>query len=318
MAVVGVHLGATNVVTLAFDGTRDPAGSIRLKTPQRGDRREVVDVLEAGVRSAVDDAGLALADLEVIGVGTPGVVMGATVGGASNVAGWSERFSLGDMLQDRLDIPVRVVNDVTAAAVGEHREGAGRGSDDVLVVFVGTGVGAGLILDGTPYFGVHGGAGEFGHMVVELDGVECPCGRRGCVEAYAGRRALADAVEAAVARGEETVLPDLMKERGKSRLGSGVFRAALDAGDRLTVHLLERAIGALGAGIASAVNLLDVDHVVVGGGLADKLGDWFHFRLEAAMRPHLFLQPPTVRLARAELGYEAGARGAALLAAESG
>ncbi len=253
-----------------------------------------------------------------MGLGPPGVVMGGTVGGASNVPGWSERFSIGDMLHDRLQTPIRVVNDVTAAAVGEHREGAGAGMDDVLVVFAGTGVGAGLILGGTPYEGASGGAGEFGHMVVVLDGAMCPCGRRGCIEAYAGRRAMENAAERARRQGTATVLFDVMERKGKDRATSGVFRDALAEGDELTSDLLHQGINALAAGIASAVNLLDVEAVVVGGGLADKLGDWFQIRLEAAMRPHLFLQPPEVRLLAATLGDEAGALGSALLAREAG
>jgi glucokinase len=252
-----------------------------------------------------------------MGIGTPGVVIGGTVGGASNVPGWSERFSLGDMLHDRLQRPVRVANDVTAAAVGEHRAGAGQGLEDVLVVFVGTGVGAGLVLRGEPYEGASGGAGEFGHMCVVLNGAMCPCGRRGCVEAYAGRRAMEQAAERARTTGRETILFDVMERKGKRRPTSGVFRDALREGDELTADLLHEGIGALAAGVASAVNLLDVEAVVVGGGLADKLGDWFMVRLESAMRPHLFLQPPEVRLLPATLGDESGALGAALLAREA-
>lgn len=314
MRTVGVDLGGTNTYTLVLDQDGTRLGSSKMKTPVSGDHLGVIDVIEAGVLAACDDAGIKAGDLDAAGIGTPGVVIDGTVGGASNVPGWSERFSLGDMLNDRLDLPIRVANDVTAAAVGEHREGAGKGLDDVLVVFAGTGVGAGLVLDGRPYEGASGGAGEFGHMVVVLDGAVCPCGRRGCIEAYAGRRAMEQAAERARLKGAGTILFDVMERKGKHRPTSGVFRDALEEGDQLVADLLHEGIAALAAGIASAVNLLDVEAVVVGGGLADKLGDWFHIRLEAAMRPHLFLQPPEVRMLPATLGDEAGALGAALLA----
>lgn len=319
MVTIGVDLGGTNTYTVVLDDDGARRGSAKMGTPLSGDRLGVIDVIEAGILGACDDAGLGVGDVDAVGIGTPGVVIKGTVGGASNVPGWSERFSLGDMLRDRLGggVPVRVVNDVTAAAVGEHREGAGVGTTDLLVVFVGTGVGAGLVLGGQSYEGASGGAGEFGHTVVVMDGAICPCGRRGCVEAYAGRRAMEQAAERARTRGVDTILFDLMERRGKPRLTSGVFREALDAGDDLAGNLLQQGINALGAGIASAVNLLDVEAVVVGGGLADKLGDWFQIRLEAAMRPHLFLQPPTVRLVPAALGDVAGALGAALLAREA-
>lgn len=318
MRTIGIDLGGTNTYTLVLDEDGTRLGAAKMKTPLSGDHLGVIDVIEAGVLAACDDAGVEMDDVDAIGLGTPGVVMDGTVGGASNVPGWSERFSIGDMLHDRLQTPIRVVNDVTAAAVGEHREGAGAGLDDVLVVFAGTGVGAGLILRGQPYEGASGGAGEFGHTVVVLDGARCPCGRRGCVEAYAGRRAMEQAAERARAEGVSTALFDVMERRGKDRATSGVFRDALEEGDELTSDLLLQGIGALAAGIASAVNLLDVEAVVVGGGLADKLGHWFQIRLEAAMRPHLFLQPPEVRVLAATLGDEAGALGSALLAREVG
>lgn len=317
MPWVGVDLGGTNVfaVTTEPDGT--VTGRARLRTPLAGERLLVVDVLETAVRETVADAGLDLDDVAGVGVGTPGMVMGDTVGGASNVPGWSERFSLAEMLHERLERPVRLTNDGTAAAVGEHRWGAAAGHDDAMFVFSGTGVGAGLVLAGRPYEGGHGGAGELGHTVVVRGGATCPCGRRGCVEAYAGRRAMEQAAARAVEQGRDTRLFDLAREMGREQATSAVFRAALDEGDELVTELLADAIAALGAGIASAVNLLDVDIVVLGGGLSDELGDWYRHRIEAAMRPHLFLYPPTVKMAPAALGREAGAIGAAVLAADA-
>lgn len=315
MLTVGVDLGGTNVHTLVVDAEAEPIGSAKLKTPVGGDHLGVIDVIETSVRDACGEAGVQLEDIDAIGVGTPGVVIDGTVGGASNVPGWSQRFSLGDMLRDRLKQPIRVANDVTASAVGEHQQGAGVGFDNLLVVFVGTGVGAGLVLGGQPYEG-NGGAGEFGHMVVTREGAICPCGRRGCIEAYAGRGAMERAAERARSLGQDTILFEVMERKGRHRPTSGVFAQALADGDELVADLLGEGLSALGAGVASAVNLLDVEAVVLGGGLADKLGDWYRIRLEAAMRPHLFLQPPTLKLLPAALGDDAGAMGAALLARE--
>lgn len=315
MLTVGVDLGGTNVHTLVVDADGEPIGSAKLKTPLSGDHLGVIDVIETTVRDASEEADVQLDDIDAIGVGTPGVVIDGTVGGASNVPGWSQRFSLGDMLRDRLKRPIRVANDVTASAVGEHQQGAGVGFENLLVVFVGTGVGAGLVLGGQPFEG-NGGAGEFGHMVVTREGAICPCGRRGCIEAYAGRGAMERAAERARSLGQDTILFEVMERKGKHRPTSGVFAQALGDGDELVADLLGEGLSALGAGVASAVNLLDVEAVVLGGGLADKLGDWYRIRLEAAMRPHLFLQPPTVKLVPAALGDDAGAVGAALLARE--
>jgi glucokinase len=311
---VGLDLGGTNLYAVVLEG-EEVIGRAKLRTPSSGDRTSVLDVMDAAVHDAIGDADRSFDEVTGIGVGSPGVVMEGTVGGASNVPGFFERFSLAELLHQKVDRPVRITNDVTAAAVGEHRLGAARGTDDVLTVFVGTGVGGGIVLGGEPFEGGAGGAGEFGHVVVRQGGAVCPCGRRGCVEAYAGRRAMELTAERALAAGRSTILFDVMREKGKSRATSGVFKEAYERGDELVADLIDEAIEALGAGIASAVNLLDVDVVVLGGGLADKFGERFRMRVDAAMRPHLFLHPPRVKLLAATLGDEGGAVGAALLAA---
>jgi glucokinase len=314
---VGLDLGGMNIHALVLDGGDEIRGRAKLKTPTSGDRTSVLDVLEAALHAACGEAGVDAADVEGVGVGTPGVVIEGTVGGASNVPGFLERFGLADLLQQKIERPVRVVNDVTAASVAEHRLGAGRGVDDLLAVFVGTGVGGGLVLEGRPYLGATGGAGEFGHMIVQQGGAVCPCGRRGCVEAYAGRRAMALAAERAHANGRPTILFDLQEDMERTRPSSGVFQRALQRGDELVADLVDDAVEALGTGVASAVNLLDVELVVLGGGLADRLGETFRLRVDAAARPKLFLQPPKVRVVAAQLGDEAGAIGAALVGREA-
>jgi glucokinase len=150
-------------------------------------------------------------------------------------------------------------------------------------------------------------------VVVALGGRRCPCGRRGCVEAYAGRRALEERARRLAKRGARTRLFALAKRKDKERLTSGVWAEALERGDPLATRLIERAIRALGAGAGSAVNLLDVEGVVIGGGLGSRLGAPYAERVAAAMRPHLFRdeRPPVVRLST--LGDHAGAIGAALL-----
>lgn len=317
MLTVGVDVGGSAVHALVLEAQGDEdalVGRAHLRTPMTGDRTDVLDVMAAAVHDALDDAGRGLDDVAAVGVASPGVVVDGTVGGSFNVPGWHDRFSIQQLFHERVGRPCRVVNDATAAAVGEHRLGAGRGHDNLMYVTIGTGVGGGLILNGRAYEGRSGGAGEFGHTVVERGGALCPCGRRGCVEAYAGRRAMAQAAERAAAAGRDTILFDVKDEQGKRRLSSGVFRAAFDAGDPFVADLIDDAVWALGAGVASAVNLLDVELVLIGGGFADKFAPAFVYRVEAAARPNLFLQPPHVRFAPAEMGEDGGAAGAALLA----
>ena len=221
-------------------------------------------------------------------------------------------FELGATLSRELGTQVFVGNDVDVATDAEYRLGAGRPYKSLLGVFWGTGVGGGLVLDGKPWAG-RGGAGEIGHMVVKMGGARCPCGRKGCLEAYAGRAAMEARARRRVKQGKHTDLFTIMQEHGRSRLTSSIWAHALDRGDKLTHKLVAQAVSALGVGIASAVNLLDVEAVIIGGGLGVRFGQPYVERIADAMQPHLFndSRPPDVLVAA--LGDLGGALGAALL-----
>jgi glucokinase len=201
---------------------------------------------------------------------------------------------------------------VQVATDAEFHLGAGKPYPSLLGVFWGTGVGGGLILDGKAWLG-RGGAGEIGHMVVKLGGARCPCGRRGCMEAYAGRAAMEARARRQAKKGKDTVLFKLMEEHGRTRLTSAIWAHALEHKDQLAIDIIDRALKALGAGVASAINLLDVEAVIIGGGLGVRFGQPFADRIGHAMQPHLFNDghPPDVHVAA--LGDLGGAIGAALL-----
>jgi glucokinase len=179
-------------------------------------------------------------------------------------------------------------------------------------VFWGTGVGGGIVLDGKPWLG-RSAAGEIGHVVVQMGGRRCPCGRRGCMEAYAGRLALERRARELEDKGQHTKLFEIMEERGRDRLTSGVWARALKAEDEVAQKLIAQAVEAMGAGIASSQNLLDVEAVVIGGGMGLRLGEPYVRKILDAMMPHLFVdsQPPAVL--GATLGDLGGAIGASLL-----
>ena len=316
MLTAGVDLGGTKVqgVIVGDDGSR--TGEARGKTPVEGGPAAVVAEITSVVKAAAKDAKVPVSKLAGVGIGSPGRVDQETgdLFGAANLPGFGDPVPLGSMVASALRVKRVVVdNDVAVATLAEHRLGAGRGFDDLLVVFAGSGVGGALILGGQLHMGAHGAAGEIGHVVVVDGGELCPCGRRGCMEAYAGRVALERAARAAAASGRPTELLAIQEHLGRSRMSSGVWKAALDAGDPLAHELIDRAVEALGAAIASAVNLVDVEAVLVGGGLGDKLGEPFVRRIETAMVPHLFLPPSQLMVRPGELGDDAGAMGAARL-----
>ena len=310
----GVDLGGTKIQAVILDPQTEIVGQARRPTPTAGGPQAVTAEIAETLREAAEAADVETSSLAGVGVGSPGAVdaHAGVVEQARNLSDWDRPFPLGPALETALGTDVVLGNDVQVAIEAEFALGAGREFSSLLGVFWGTGVGGGLVLEGRPWLG-RGAAGEIGHMVVRRGGARCPCGRRGCVEAYAGRGAMEARARELVERGRQTDLFEIMEERGRTRLQSGIWARALKRADPMAVTLVDRAIAALGAGIASAVNLLDVEAVVIGGGLGTRLGPRYVERIEQAMAPHLFMSERPPALSVAALGDLGGAIGAALL-----
>jgi glucokinase len=312
----GIDLGGTKIQTAVVDARGDVVGQARQPTPTSGGPQDVAEAMAAALREAAKEAGVESSELAGVGVGSPGDADDKTgiVSGARNLPGWEGSFPLAEVLKKALGTEVRIGNDVQVATEAEFHLGAGQEFRSLIGVFWGTGVGGGLVLDGKPWLG-RGAAGEIGHMVVKRGGAKCPCGRRGCLEAYAGRSAMEAEARRQHEEGHKTDLFKLMEKHGKPRLTSGIWERALDHGDKLTEQLIERAIEALGTGIASAVNLIDPEAVIIGGGLGVRFGERLMGPLTTEMDKHLFVneRPPAVRVVT--LGDLGGAMGAALLVA---
>jgi glucokinase len=315
----GIDLGGTKIQAAIVTVKGEVIGDAKLPTPTKGGPEDVARQMAEALTQAAGAAELASDSLGGIGVGSPGDVDEATgvVSEARNLPGWDGSFELGPWLENALGAPVRLGNDVDVATNAEFELGAGKPYQSLLGVFWGTGVGGGLILDGKRWLG-RGAAGEIGHMVVKKGGARCPCGRRGCMEAYAGRAAMEAKARRDVDRGTKTDLFKLMEKHGRDRLVSSIWQRALDHGDEYTEQLLDRAVKALGAGIASAVNLLDVEAVIIGGGIGVRLGEPYAEKIKERMHRHLFVdqRPPAVHVAA--LGDFGGAIGASLLFEGSG
>jgi len=291
------------------------AGQARHLTPQTDAPAVMAEIVET-VKEALGAAGAAVSDLRALGIGTPGTVDSATghVSRSSNVPGFLHDVALGPTVSSALGgVTVTVDNDVRSAVTGEHVRGAGRPYQNLLGVFVGTGVGGGIVIDGKLQRG-RGSAGEIGHTVVKRGGRRCPCGRRGCLEAYAGRLAIERVARDRQARGVRTKLFDVMERKDKDRVSSSVIATALDKGDPLTVRLVHQAVRALGLALANAQNLLDLEAIILGGGLGDRLGPPFIQRVDEEMIRHLRNPDRPPVLLGTELGDLSGAVGAAVIA----
>jgi len=221
-------------------------------------------------------------------------------------------------LAEKLGLPVALDNDVTLGALGEGAFGAARGVSNSVSIFVGTGIGAGILIGGEVYRGFNQTAGEIGHMVVEFGGPKCGCGTRGCLEAVASRTAIEREIRAAIKGGEKSVIPDLLK-KNTSAIKSGTLKSAVDLNDAVTIQVLEKAAQYLGIGVLNIVHLFSPEMVVLGGGVMESLGERLlpiveetarKFGLEGAFRD--------VQIVLARLEDDAVVLGAAELARRKG
>jgi glucokinase len=314
----GIDLGGTKIEAIVVDGANKVLGGARHPTPISGGPADVATVMAAAIKEAATAADTTTENLSGIGVGSPGSVDSTqgTVASARNLPGWDGSFELGPTLADQLGTQVTVGNDVQVAIDAEFKLGAGHSYGSLVGVFWGTGVGGGLILDRELWRG-RGGAGEIGHIVIQQGGRKCPCGNKGCLEAYAGRAAMEARARKQIAKGRKSDLIKIMKSKERPHFTSAVWAEAVKHGDELATELIDDAVSALGAGIASAVNLLDVPAVVIGGGLGVRFGEPYVERMRKAAAKHLFPGHQTPDIHLTSLGDLGGALGAALLATEA-
>ncbi|RMH79771.1 MAG: ROK family protein [Actinomyces sp.] len=307
---VGIDLGGTKTMgVLLVDG--EVVARCKKATPRKGGPDDVLAVV-AAVVDAVDPGGGA-----PLGIGVPGPVRPGSgrVPAAPNLPGWDHEVAVADELARLTGRRVVVDNDVNVGTLAEHRLGAGRGTDDLLGVFVGTGVGAGLVLDGRLRHGPRGLAGEIGHTFVafrDLRDPEVP--GRGELEDYAGRNALERRARHLHEQGRPTLLVELA---GRKRMKSRIWAEAVEAGDEVATELVADAASALAAALASVVALVDVERVVLGGGLAERLGRPFRTAVEAELAERAFAGGG-VPVVPAALGDVGGAIGAALRVGDEG
>lgn len=308
LTVVGVDVGGTNIEAGLVDADHHVLGRAKTSTPTGGPE---------AVIEAIADLVKALGDPpDVVGVGIPGVVHRGAVLTVPNLANWHDHVDLAENLRGRMGVPVALGNDANLGLLGEWLAGAARGAHNALGVWMGTGIGGALIIDGRPFTGSRGAAGEIGHLIVRADGALCTCGRRGCAEGYAGRRSMTGAATAMVDAGRRSTLYRIRDKYQKMSLTSKVWAKALAQQDELATELFNQGIETLGIAIGSAINLLDLELVVVGGGLAEKLGQDLADRLAAAAAPWMVQPDPDLRFVVAELGDDSGVVGAAAIGRE--
>ena len=313
--VIGVDMGGTKILSAVIDADGNILGTAKVPTKADKGVSAVIDRIADSIRKAVDKSGVDSESIQAVGIGAPGPLDPATgvVIFAPNL-GWRD-VPLKTELEARVGFPTFVDNDVNVGTLGEHVFGAGRGVQNVVGIFVGTGIGGGIILNGELFHGASKTAGEVGHIIVKAGGPRCGCGTRGCLEAIASRTAMTKQFQKAILKkGKKSVISKLT-DGDLGAIRSGVLAKAIRLNDKLTLKVFKKVTKYLGIGIGSIVNFLNPEMIVLGGGVVEALDDTFLDDIRAAAKKYSL--PNTldgVQIVRAELGDNSGILGAAALA----
>lgn len=313
---MGVDLGGTKVLSGVFSPQLKRVSTSKLSTKAERGYDAVVERIARSVRDAVDEADMGLKQVRAVGIGAPGAVNpeSGEVIFAPNLR-WKEAPLKKD-LEKMLDVPVFVENDCNVCTLGAHAVEFGGRPRHMVGVFLGTGIGGGLILNGELFGGFNRTAGEVGHMVIEVGGPKCGCGNRGCFEALASRTAIFRRIAEAVKDGGKTLLTEMLGPGEElADLKSGDLRKAIRRGDKLVEKVVEDAAEYTGIAVANLVNVFNPEVVVLGGGVLDALEDEMMAIIVATARD--YAMPGTdkgIEIVASKLGDEAGITGAAVLA----
>lgn len=312
--VGGIDLGGTKILAVVVGPDGREIGRSKKSTGKNHEPGAVIDRIAKCLQEAAAAAGVSVDQLRAVGIGAPGPVVPEE--GVLEVAvnlGWHD-VPLKSELEQRLGVSVVVDNDVRVAVLAEHLAGVGRGTRSLVGVWLGTGIGGGVVVNDELITGANNSAGELGHMTIKAGGPKCACGGRGHLESLASRSAIVRAIAERVDRGKKTILTSIV-EGEVARATSGDLADAYRKGDKLVVREINRGAKYLSIGIASIANVLNPEMVVLGGGLVEALGEPFLRRVteEVHERP-MYAATRPLKIVQSELLDDAGVIGASLIA----
>lgn len=308
----GVDLGGTKIQILQINSNGTVGEQLRCPTDISGGAEAVQNEIINSIKILEQKIGSPPA---AIGIGIAGQVDGDTgvVTFAPNLK-W-KNVPIKSNLHKALGIPIAITNDVRAATWGEWLHGAGRGCNNLLCIFVGTGIGGGIVVNGEMLSGASNTAGEIGHMIVALDGPQCTCGSYGCMEAFAGGWAMTKRAKEQMVRDPESGITLLTMAQGDiDAINGRLVTEAARLEDPLSCHIIEEAVAALAAGTTSLVNILNPERIVFGGGVIEGMPELIPLIEERVRASALKAATKSLTIARAELKNNAGAIGAGALA----
>uniref|UniRef100_UPI0040268E91 ROK family protein n=1 Tax=Candidatus Scatousia sp. TaxID=3085663 RepID=UPI0040268E91 len=309
---IGIDVGGTNVKIALVDSDGKIGYSNTIPTRAEMGYEYTINNMKQAIRDLMTETKLSAKDIEGIGFGLPGQVdfKSGIVRLITNIPGWVE-IPLAKMIEDEFHIPTRIDNDVRCAALGELNFGAGKGCENLICITVGTGIGSGLIINGRLVRGASNAAGEIGHIKLQMhDGPICGCGDTGCLEAFASGPSIVAMAEEYIMGGKSTKYREMANG---GAITPFIVAEAAKAGDPVARRIFTRMGEYIGIGMASVVNLLNPERIIVGGGVADA-GDILLTPLKETIKKRAMkIAGETVQVVPAQLGNTAGVIGASLL-----
>ncbi len=310
---VGVDLGGTKIYSAVVDRNGKIYGTGRKKTKAENGFDATMDRMVACIKEAVQDAGIELSQVAAIGVGSPGPLdlKEGKIIETPNLK-WKDA-PIKARLESALQKPVKIDNDGNVGILGEYAYGAGHGAQHMVGLFIGTGIGGGIIIDGNLLHGFNENAGELGHMILDPNGPKCGCGNNGCLEAFASRLAIEREIRCAELNGIETHIFDAMEDKNE-RLRSKRIATAFANNDPATTIAVEKSARYVGFAVASLLNIFNPEVVVLGGGVVEAIGEPYVKLVRQVAEKNVFaVALRNVRIVAAELKDDSAVLGAAVL-----
>ena len=313
MYKLGIDLGGTNIVAGVVDDNYNIVATSKVKTNLPRPAEEVIDDMVKAANIAIESAGLKVSDIDSMGVGSPGAIdpVHGMVCYANNLG--FNNVPMAKMLKERMGVDFYIENDANAAAYGEYIAGAGRGTNDIIAITLGTGVGGGVIIDGKIYSGSNYAGAELGHTVIAMGGEMCSCGRQGCWEAYASATALIRQTKQAMIKYPKSVMWELCGGDINKVDGRTAFDA-MRKGDVAGKMVVDKYVEYIAVGVSNNINIFQPDVLCIGGGIS-KEGDNLIKPIKAFLEGENYARniEKNTEVKVAELGNDAGIIGAAYL-----
>ena len=309
---IGIDLGGTKIlIGLVEKESGKVVSHIKKKTKKEKGPENIVRKMVEGVEELLEESGKSFTEISSIGIGSAGQIdrKNGIIIGAPNLDCYN--LNLKEILQNKFNIPVFVGNDVEVATIGEQKFGAGKGCADFVCVFVGTGIGSAIVKNGHIIYGATGTAGELGHIIVDLNGRPCACGAHGCLEAYASRSAIETRIEGALKKGRKSCISEYLEE-GKA-ITSSMIRKSIEREDELVTQCVSEASEYLSGGLASVINLINPELIILGGGLIEAVDYFYKQTIKKTKSKSLPVPAEKIRFSKTILGDYSGVIGAALL-----